>query len=196
MNTSNTSRQAIYIANLEGIDSNEVPVYGKPNLFYAYVYDVTSKVVYSEYVGREKDYDLSISVPLGTNTSLINEDCVVWVNVVPNENNNNWDYSIVRLGVPTKTLPLYCSARQSKKKYLYICNDKLTLLRISVNYDSVAKVITSADNEYINIDENTLVWTAKPADLLSTENRIKLVDKVSEKNGIKWYFKDVYDFNY
>lgn len=194
MNNSNTSRQVIYISNLIGISAeNNTPAYSQPVKFYATVYDLTSKVKQEDYVGREKDYDIYISVPVGSDTSRINEDCVVWVNVVPNERHDNWDYIIERVGVATTDLPLYCNARKSPKTKLYISNDSRNLYYISVNYDKETNTITAQSNEYIDINENTLVWTKKPMNLTDTAGKIKFVSKTIAENGVKLYFERVDD---
>lgn len=194
MNNSNTSRQVIYISNLIGMSAeNNTPAYSQPVKFYATVYDLTSKVKQEDYVGREKDYDISISVPVGSDTSRINEDCVVWVNVVPNEQHDNWDYIIERVGVATTVLPLYCNARKSPKTRLYISNDSKNLYYISVNYDKETNTITAQSNEYIDINENTLVWTKKPMNPTDTAGKIKFVSKTIAENGVKLYFEKVDD---
>lgn len=181
----------IYIAYKKGEDiQTQKESFTEPHIIYANVGEPVSYENIDD-IGRIPEYDRVIVLSTGANTEFIREDSRIWIDTTPNDNKDNFDYVIARVGdVVHNQLKLYCNAIAPNTQFLYYTNDDETIYQVKVFYKDLIAIVPK--NMYFPITAETSVWYMKPSSIESTNARIQFLDRI-ERNKTYSYIFEEYD---
>ena len=182
-------KKQVYVSNYIGLDTNDKPLYTEPIIIYGYISQPQSNVNLIN-IGMVKQYDRTILLDIGDNTEFINEKSLLWVDVFPNESNNNMDYDIVKLSDKTnRTFTLYIKGLANDNNYLYYANSTDdNAIKINLNFDISSKIAITPTNFYFPLTTETKVWYKKPTDVNDTNSRLYYGNKELINNNYKITF--------
>lgn len=186
----NADNREIYIAYCMGEDvDSEKLVYTEPHTIFANVSEPVSFETLDN-IGRIPEYDRTLVVEVGEKTEFIREDSILWIDTLPNENKDNYDYVISRVGdVVNGKMKVYCNAVTPSLQVLYYSNDKTNIYQIKVFFNGLVAVVPK--NMYFPVTSNTDVWYLKPDSVETTKGKIKFVDKIEYIRTYAYVFEDV-----
>lgn len=171
----------IYFANYIG-KKKSINYYTNPIKIDSNIVENTLSFV-SESLGRFKDFDITLNIPVGSETQRIDENCVFWVNVSPNASNNNYDYVVARLGTPNKNyIIVYCKSVATNNGVLYYSTNKKDIYEFNLPYDSKTNTAIIRFNKFIPFDRDSLIWNKKPKAINDTEGRLVYSRKIINYN--------------
>ena len=188
----NIDNREIYVAYSIGESlSNGKVNFTEPHIVYAQVGEPVSFETI-ESIGRIPDYDRTIVLDVGENTQYISEDSVLWIDSLPNEAKDNYDYVIARLATvgegPNQKLKLYCNEVAPNTQFIYYSNDGENIYQLKVFYNAFTAVVPK--NVYFPITQSSLVWYLRPSGIDSARGKIKLVDKIEHLKTFMYVFEE------
>lgn len=179
---------AYYIG--EDLESGE-KIYTKPHKIYANVgnpFDIEDM----NDIGRVEKYDRTLYVDAGENTQFIREDTRLWVDCIPNESCDNFDYVLTRVSDNIGGyLRLYVNAVAPDTQFMFYSNDGEHIFRIKVYYDKASNTAIVPKNMYLPINKDSLVWYRKPSNIGDTNHLLRYIDKTEYERTYTYNFEDV-----
>lgn len=179
----------IYVSFYIGKKGNK-NYYTVPRKIYANVV-YNSQNIIEENISRLRDFDLTLSIPIGDDIQNINENCVFWINIMPNDKADNYDFKVKRLGDYTSELiSVYCESIASNNNNLYYCNNGVDIYEFKIQYEKSKNKAIVRFNTYIPFNENSIIWNKKPFSVSDTTGRIVYVNKILNGNSYIIEFKE------
>lgn len=179
-------------------DGSPKPIYSDWQVVSGLISDPNGYIADNPY-GKQQDYDIILTLNATSITRQIIYSTAVLVDEYPTNNFKQGNYSIKRI-FPEYNREIQIGLSKIEGiniPQIYFESDG-TLLSYQLNYDNNSKKGYVDRNRHIPFNENTKIWTRKPASLDQVEHRI--VYKGFSKVGIDdehLYFKELQfgDFN-
>lgn len=179
----------IYVAFYKGKRGSK-SYYTSPRKIYANVLKNNQNLL-EESVGKFRDYDLALTIPISDELLTINENCVFWVDIIPNDSGDNYDFKAKQPGERVgNDITIYCESIASNNATLYYSDNDKDIFEFKIQYDkSKNKAIVRFDT-YIPFNEDCKIWNKKPASASDNTNRIVYDDKILSGNSYIIEFKN------
>lgn len=179
----------IYVSYSKGVNiANDKEQFTEPHIVYASVSEPVSYETIDD-IGRIPEYDLTIIVDTGEKTEFIREDSRLWVETIPNDKQDNFDYVVARVGfVADRQLKLYCNAIAPSTQFLYYCNDGENIYQVKLFYNDLVAIVPK--NMYFPVNKDTLVWAKKPSSVNSQDGLIEYIDRVERTKTYSYIFEE------
>ena len=183
----------IYVAYYIGKKGNK-NYYTQPKKINANVVE-NNLLITEESIGKFRNFDLTLNIPQGDDVQYINEDCVFWIHISPNENADNYDFIVNRLGNNNRELvTVYCDSVTPNNSILYYTNNGKDIYGFKLQYNKSKNAAIVRMNTYIPFNEDSTIWNKKPNTASDTDGRIVYSDKIIRGNSFIIEFED-YDGN-
>ena len=182
-------KKPIYVAYFIGKSGNKNN-YTEPKRIFANVVD-NNLLIAEETVSKVRDFDLTLNIPNGMDVQYIDENCVFWVNIAPNDTADNYDFKVNRLGERTvKEITVYCDSVVPNTVKLYYTNNDKDIIEFKLQYSKKTNTAIVHFNTYIPFTEESKIWNRKPASVSDTAGRIVYIDKILNGNSFTLEFED------
>lgn len=179
----------VYVAFYKGKKGNK-SYYTLPRKIYANVVRNNQNVV-EENVGKFRDFDLALTIPISDEVQTINENCVFWVDIIPNDSADNYDFKAKPpIERTVRNIIIYCDSIAANNTSLYYSDNGSDIFEFKLQYNKSSNKAIVRFDTYIPFNEESKIWNKKPANANDNTNRIVYDDKILSGNSYIIEFKN------